>query len=261
MYFRVCARLLLSARRQLMTGSFLSSSGIFHARLRIGPGGADGRKKRTRRRARSRALKDRRNVKSWKKTRGLSICGWSKTESKWDSETSLWRYVDQSARRRHRRENLSVRNSSSFSTFLALLDYQPQSAETIARKNDGLLKRELWTGSVDEQLRLLKSDECSSLCLSFFLSHALIHREPHVERLTTSRQEAAFYFAITLAVPALCCGQAANHKLNTPPLKLKFFHSSDGNPYDSRTWLCKHFLPSEVKRRFFVRTALCFASF
>lgn len=84
-YFRVCARLLLSTRRQLMTESFLSSSGISHARLRIGPGGGDGKKKRIRRRALAR-VKGSKKRKKPEKNRGLSICGRSKTESKWDSE-------------------------------------------------------------------------------------------------------------------------------------------------------------------------------
>jgi len=51
-----------------MIGFFLSSSGIFHARLRIGPGGDGRREKKGLGEARARALKDRRNVKSRKKT-------------------------------------------------------------------------------------------------------------------------------------------------------------------------------------------------
>lgn len=119
-----------------MTGFFLSSSTIFHARPRIGPGGDEKRRgRRTRARARAKGSK---KCKKWgKKKWGISICGRSKTESKWDSETSLWRYADQSARR--------------WKSFLHLLEFifversvrlSPQSAKTIIRKNVGSFERD-----------------------------------------------------------------------------------------------------------------------
>lgn len=103
-YFRVYARLLLSARRQLMTGSFLSSFGIFHARLRIGPGGG-GRKKDSEMLAR--ALKDRRNVKSRKKPEGYRYAGEVKQNR---NETVKRRFDGTSIKARDdgKRENLFI---------------------------------------------------------------------------------------------------------------------------------------------------------
>jgi len=117
----------------------------------------------------------------------------------------------------------------------------------------------LWNANYGFDRRIVKVTQTWRplvIISSVFLGYAFIHGEPHVERLTTFAGS-SFLFRHYIHRP-LCVAdrRVANHKLNTLSLKLEFFHSLDANPYDSRTRLCKHFLPSEVRRRFFVGTAL-----
>lgn len=114
-----------------------------------------------------------------------------------------------------------------------------------------------WIAMVTRTWRVL-------VIMPFIFSRSRVHSSRSTHRTTNdvakTISDVGFLISILLlySPSALCRGQAdsKSHKLNTLSLKLKFFHSSDAIPYDSRTWLCKHFLPSEVKRRFFVN-GLC----
>lgn len=143
-YLLASVRVLPSSAR-LMTGSFLSSLSIFHARLRIGPGAGDrqqweGAEGRGPARRWGAAGGSRRSVKSLKKTKEYRYAG----EVKQNRNETVKRRFDGTPikARGGRRENLFVRNSSSSSV---PLDYRRSLPEPSLGKMPDPLKRELRT--------------------------------------------------------------------------------------------------------------------